>query len=56
MYESKRQKLEKGHQSKMAAVVDEWDEAERRYKKLKVKDSAAAQDKMISMFFSRYIL
>lgn len=46
LYEGKRQKLEDRHSRRIAAVVDEWDEVETRYKKLKVQDSDAAKEKM----------
>lgn len=46
LYETKRQKLEEKHQSKIASVVDVWDEAESRYKKLKSTDLEKAQKKM----------
>ena len=52
MYEKKRQKLEEGHRSKIAAVVDEWDEAEARYKKMKTQDPKGAQEKMKSIYLS----
>ena len=50
MYEKKREKLEERHQTKIAAVVDEWDEAEARYKKMKSTNLGKAQDKMRSKF------
>ena len=48
MYEKKRQKLDERHQGKIAAVVDEWDEAESRYKKMKSSNLVKAQEKMRS--------
>lgn len=58
LYENKRQKLEENHQSKIAAVVDEWDEAELRYKKLKNTNLALAQEKMRSVYrpFRIYVI
>eukprot|EP00795_Rhopilema_esculentum_P016338 gene16338-7728_t len=46
MYETKRQQLEESHRSKIAAVVDEWDEAETRYKKMNAVSPKKAQEKM----------
>ena len=51
-HEGKRQKMEETHRTRIAAVVDEWDEAERRYKKLKEKDPVSAAQKMNSKFDS----
>ncbi len=51
----KRQKLEDRHSVRIAAVVDEWNEAESRYKKLKVQDSDLALKKMNSKLKSIYI-
>lgn len=34
------------HRSRIAAVVEEWDEAEKRYNKLKALDPTAAEEKM----------
>ena len=48
MYETKRQQLEESHRSKIAAVVDEWDEAETRYKKMNAVSPKKAQEKMKS--------
>jgi len=42
----KKAALEDKHRSRIAAVVEEWDEAERRYSKLKQRDPNAAQEKM----------
>ena len=40
--------MEDGHRSQIGAVVDEWDEAEKRYNSLKLKDPKAAEEKMKS--------
>lgn len=45
-YLTKQTKMEDRHRSQIAAVVDEWDEAEKRYNKLKAKDPVAAEEKM----------
>lgn len=45
-YLTKQTAMEERHRSEIAAVVDEWDEAEKRYNQLKVKDPVAAEEKM----------
>lgn len=45
-YLTKQTEMEERHRNQIAAVVDEWDEAERRYNELKVKDPNAAEEKM----------
>ena len=47
-YVTKQTEMEDRHRNKIAAVVDEWDGAEKRYNKLRVKDQAAADEKMQS--------
>ena len=44
--------MEDRHRNQIAAVVDEWDEAERRYNKLKGQDPVAAEEKMKSKAFT----
>jgi len=38
--------MDERHRDRVAAVVDEWDEAEQRYNKLRTKDPIAAEEKM----------
>lgn len=45
-YITKQTAMEEHHRNQIAAVVDEWDEAEKRYNKLKVTDPVAAEEKM----------
>jgi amyloid beta A4 protein len=46
IYSKKQVELEDRHRDQIAAVVDEWDETEKVYNKLKIKDPAAAEEKM----------
>lgn len=45
-YITKQTELEDRHRDQIAAVVDEWDETEKIYNELKVKDPVAAEKKM----------
>jgi len=45
-YLNKQTTMEEHHRSQIAAVVDEWDEAEKRYNELKAKAPVAAEEKM----------
>lgn len=45
-YLTKQTQMEDRHRSQIAAVVDEWDDAEKRYNALKAKDPVAAEEKM----------
>jgi len=45
-YISKQTTMEDHHRDQIAAVVDEWDQAEKRYNKLKADDPVAAEEKM----------
>jgi len=45
-YLSKQASMGEHHQSQIAAVVDEWDNAEKRYNDLKKKDPVVAEEKM----------
>uniref|UniRef100_T2MFP9 Amyloid-like protein 1 n=1 Tax=Hydra vulgaris TaxID=6087 RepID=T2MFP9_HYDVU len=45
-YLTQQTAMEDRHRNQIAAVVDEWDEAERRYNKLKAQDPSAAEEKM----------
>ena len=45
-YLPKQAAMEEKHRSRIAAVVEEWEEAEKRYNKLKFKDPIAAEEKM----------
>jgi len=47
-YLTKQATMEEHHRSQIAAVVDEWDNAEKRYNELKVKDPVEAEVKMKS--------
>lgn len=49
-YLTKQTQMEDRHRSQIAAVVDEWDEAEKRYNALKAKDPVAAETKMKRKF------
>lgn len=42
----KETSMQERHRNRIAAVVEEWDEAEKRYNKLKAKDPVAAEEKM----------
>jgi len=45
-YITRQSEMEDRHRNQIAAVVDEWDEAEKRYNELKLKDPVAAEEKM----------
>lgn len=45
-YLTQQTELEDRHRDQIAAVVDEWDETEKIYNELKVKDPVAAEEKM----------
>lgn len=45
-YLTKQASMGEHHQSQIAAVVDEWDNAEKRYNDLKKKDPVVAEEKM----------
>lgn len=47
-YLTKQATMGEHHQSQIAAVVDEWDHAEKRYNDLKKKDPVVAEEKMKS--------
>lgn len=47
-YLTKQASMGEHHQSQIAAVVDEWDHAEKRYNDLKKKDPVVAEEKMKS--------
>ena len=49
-YLTKQATMGEHHQSQIAAVVDEWDNAEKRYNDLKKKDPVVAEEKMKRMF------
>ncbi len=49
LYETKRKSLEDKHEKRLAAVSEAWEEAERRYKILKLENFAAAKNNMTSM-------
>jgi tetratricopeptide (TPR) repeat protein len=42
----KETSMQERHRNRIAAVVEEWDEAEKRYNQLKAKDPVAAEEKM----------
>ena len=48
--------MEDRHRDQIAAVVDEWDEAEKKYNQLKLKDPASAEEKMKRMYKNQYLV
>lgn len=48
--------MEDRHRDQIAAVVDEWDEAEKKYNQLKLKDPVSAEEKMKREYKNQYLV